>query len=117
VSQALLERHLVDPAHLDAVLRLDPRSTLIVPLQARGRTVGAMVLATTGPDAQHYGERELRLAEELAHRAALFVDNARLYREAEEAAAVRQDMMAVVSHDLRGPLNTIVTSCAILEHE
>lgn len=117
ISVELLERSLVDSAHLDAVRRLDPRSTLIVPLQARGRTVGAMVLATTGPDAHRYGEQDLRLAEELAHRAALFVDNTRLYREAQQAAAVRQDMMAVVSHDLRGPLNTIVTSCAVLEHE
>jgi signal transduction histidine kinase len=46
---------------------------------------------------------------------ALLVDNARLYREAREAIRMRDDILAVVSHDLRNPLNTISVASSLLE--
>jgi PAS domain S-box-containing protein len=78
-----LAKTVKDADHLDLLRRLAPRSALAVPLVARGHTVGAITFAwaSTG---RLYEERDLPLAEELARRAALAVDNARLYREAEE---------------------------------
>ena len=80
-----LAKTVQDEGHLDLLQRLGPRSALAVPLVARGHTVGAMTFAwaSTG---RLYEERDLPLAEELARRAALAVDNARLYREAEDRA-------------------------------
>jgi signal transduction histidine kinase len=61
-----------------------------------------------------YESRDLRLAEELAHRASLAVENARLYRCAQRATAARDDVLGVVAHDLRNPLNTIVLQTDLL---
>jgi signal transduction histidine kinase len=57
----------------------------------------------------------LRLAMEMAKRTALLLDNARLYAEARAAIRARDDMIAVVSHDLRNPLQSISTSAALLK--
>ena len=60
------------------LMRLDVRSYLVVPLPARGRALGTLTLLAAG--ARRLGERELDLAQEIAQRAAVAVDNARLYR-------------------------------------
>ncbi|MCW2991084.1 MAG: multi-sensor signal transduction histidine kinase, partial [Solirubrobacterales bacterium] len=70
--------------------RLGPRSYLIVPLVARGRTIGALTLLSTIAG-RHYGERDLAFAQRLAQRFALAVDNARLYGEAEASRAGLDD--------------------------
>src|SRR5207302_6625698 len=80
---------------------------LIVPLLARSRTVGAVTLVSFG---RGYGKDDLALAQELGHRVALAVDNAHLYDLARAAVRVRDDVLAIVSHDLRNPLSTILTS-------
>ncbi len=64
--------------------RLGPRSYMIVPLIARGRTIGALTFLSTRPG-RHYGLADLDFAQDLAHRFASAVDNARLYEEAESA--------------------------------
>ncbi|HEX6835347.1 MAG TPA: GAF domain-containing protein, partial [Polyangia bacterium] len=83
------------------------RACLVVPLSARNRIVGAITLVSFG---RGYGKDDLALAQELGHRVALAVDNAHLYDEARAAVRVRDDVLAIVSHDLRNPLSTILTS-------
>jgi PAS domain S-box-containing protein len=83
------------------------RACLIVPLVARNHTVGAVTLVSFG---RGYGKDDLAVAQELGHRVALAVDNAHLYDEARAAVRVRDDVLAIVSHDLRNPLSTILTS-------
>jgi signal transduction histidine kinase len=115
IGREMLERGATSAGQLAALEALGPRSSLVVPLAARGRIVGALALVTTGDSERRYNEDDLLLAETLAGRAALMVDNARLYQEAREAVEARDDMVAIVSHDLRDPLATIFTGCAILE--
>ena len=83
------------------------RACLVIPLSARNRIVGAITLVSFG---RGYGKDDLALAQELGHRVALAVDNAHLYDEARAAVRVRDDVLAIVSHDLRNPLSTILTS-------
>jgi PAS domain S-box-containing protein len=71
------------PEELATVRRLDLRSVMIVPLIARGRTLGTITFATAGSE-RRYETDDLRVAEDLAARAALAVDNARLYADAED---------------------------------
>ena len=94
------------PERLAMLRRLHMISSLCLPLVARGRTLGAIsfIMAESG---RHYREGETQLAEELARRAALAVDNARLYRDAQEALRTRDQFLSVAAHELRTPLTAL----------
>lgn len=94
------------------VARLTPER-MIVPL-ARGETCGALELCSTRRE-RCYHERDLDLAGELADRAAAALEIARLYEESKRAIRAREELMAVVSHDLRNPLSAVAMSAAVLE--
>jgi PAS domain S-box-containing protein len=88
------------------VLRdLGMQSYMCVPLTASGKTFGAMVFVAA--PGRHYASDDLLLAEELARRAALAIDKARLYEQAQTAIRMREEILAIVSHDLRSPLSMI----------
>lgn len=115
IPAELLHRAAQNAEHVQVLRQLAPRSSLVVPLKARNRTLGALALATTDLSGRRYGEVDLALAQELSSRAALLVDNARLYHTAREMTRARDQILSIVSHDLRSPLNTIVTACELLE--
>ena len=89
VTDAMLVATARDPEHLAILRRVGLRSAMIVPMIARERSVGVItfVAAESG---RRYGERDLELTQELAHRAALAVDNAHLY-DAERAARLQAE--------------------------
>jgi signal transduction histidine kinase len=91
---------------LDRLRRLDGRSLIIVPLVVRGQTLGTLTLGSTRTD-RYYRETDLSLAREFARSAGLALENARLYRRAQEAIASRDEVLAIVSHDLRNPVNRV----------
>jgi signal transduction histidine kinase len=84
-----------------------------LPLLAHGRLLGVLLLVSSDPRCR-YEPEDLRLGEELAHRAALAVDNARLYRAAQQAIAARDEVLGIVAHDLRNPLNAVGLSAVAL---
>jgi len=86
---SLYEQEIGAGEHLEILRQLEPRSLMSVPLLARGRTLGAMTLVSSLPD-RRYDDDDLLLAENLAYRCALAVDNARLYRDRSEIARVLQ---------------------------
>jgi signal transduction histidine kinase len=63
---------------------------------------------------RRYDTDDLAVAEELARRASLSVENAGLYQAAHRAIKAREDILAVVAHDLRNPLNTVMMTCSLL---
>lgn len=86
---------------------LGASAVLIVPLRAGGRAIGALHLVRTRPGAAHNMD-EVHVADQFAGLAALALENARLYQESRRAVRERDDMLAIVSHDLRNPVNAIV---------
>jgi len=89
IPSELLEQAAVDDEHLELVRQLQLKSIIIVPMLARGRTLGAISLISA--ECGHsYDETDLALAEELARRAAMAVDNARLYTELSRIADTLQ---------------------------
>ncbi|HLL74176.1 MAG TPA: PAS domain S-box protein [Pyrinomonadaceae bacterium] len=107
VDGAALARITPHAPHAEELRRLGLRSAMTVPLVARGRTLGALTFISA-ESGRPYGDRELRLAEELARRAGLAVDNARLYQRAQEANRAKDEFLATLSHELRTPLTPII---------
>src|SRR5918992_5671243 len=90
IPESLLEEAARDAEHREILRGLGLKSYMIVPLVTRGRTLGAISLVSA-ESGQRYGEAELELAKELARRAALAVDNARLYRGRTQVARTLQE--------------------------
>ena len=114
IDEAQVAAYAVDEEHEEMLRQILPRSIVAVPLQVSGKVVGAMALYMMRSD-RPYGPDDLALAEELARRAALAVENARLFSEAEQATRARDQMLGVVAHDLRNPLSTILMASEMLE--
>src|ERR671932_462303 len=90
IPEQVLEQAVRDDEHREILQGLGLKSYMIVPLVARGRTLGAITLVSA-ESGRRYGQAELELAEELARRAALAVDNARLYRANIQVARTLQE--------------------------
>ncbi len=94
-----------DPELAEIFARLDNRAGAVVALRARGRVIGALTLSVTGESGRPFGRRELAVAEILAARAALAVDNARLFA-AETAGRQRAAALAEAGLALSGSLRS-----------
>jgi PAS domain S-box-containing protein len=112
VSEELLRAISHSDEQFRIYTELGMASMLVVPLVAHGVTRGAMGFFSGTP--RRYGPEEVVLAQELALVSALAVDNARLYRDAQMAVQARDDMIAVVSHDLGNPLSAIRIGTSLL---
>jgi signal transduction histidine kinase len=121
LTDEMLVQHASDPRHLELLRGTGVTTSLIVPLHARDRTFGALSLFCCRgghPRAhQRYGQEEQVLAEDLARRAALAVDNARLYREAQRSVQLRDEFLSVASHELKTPLTPLSLKLSALSRE
>lgn len=106
VPEEALRESARDEAHFEVLRRLVVTSAMVVPLIARGRLVGALTFCA-GDSGRCFGEGDLWVAEELARRAALAIDNAALYAAAQRAIGAREAILGIVAHDLRTPLASI----------
>jgi PAS domain S-box-containing protein len=106
-----VERMIASLAASRSVLGAEGRELTLL-LQARGRTLGLIRLHALEP--RSFGPDEVRLLEEIARRAALALENVRLYREVQQAVVGRDRLLQAVSHDLRNPLGTILLNASSL---
>lgn len=106
VTAEQIEPVVRDERHRQLLAMLDPRSSLTVPIVIHDRAVAAMQFVTSS-SGRHYDRADLALANELARRAAIAIENARLYRELKEAQRQKDDFLAMLAHELRNPLAAI----------
>jgi signal transduction histidine kinase len=121
VTPDLVRSWAANDEQLAALEGIDPKSVMMAPLLVRERLLGALSLISADA-ARPYGPDDLRITDAIAGRSAVFLENARLYRESKRATEARDDVLGVVAHDLRNPLSAIASVAAILrrrgaEHE
>jgi signal transduction histidine kinase len=111
LSQSRLEEMAPEAERRRLLGALGMNSYISVVLSTRGRVLGAITFFTDA--GRSLSADDVAMAEDLAHRAATAIDNARLYDRAQRAVRARDDMLAFVTHDLRTPLSAIVTAAAM----
>jgi PAS domain S-box-containing protein len=135
ITDAQLEANARDAEHLAMLRSLRLRSVIIAPLIGRARPLGAITVAVA-ESGRRYNQQDLSVVEDLATRAGLALDNARLYREAQEQAAIqvqlnaalaeataqlrealqtRDEFLAAASHDLKNPIASIKAAAQLLQ--
>jgi PAS domain S-box-containing protein len=102
--------------HLQLLRSIDPRSVMGLPLLIRGELLGVLVLISSA-SWRVYGPSDLRLAQALADRAALAIENGSLYETAVRATRLRDEVLGIVAHDLRNPLAAITMQAAALQRQ
>ena len=113
VTPAFIRASFAEAGQRRIVEALEPRSLICVPLVTSGKPLGALTLVTSG-SGRRYEPADLSLAADLARRAAVVVEHARLFHEAQQATRARDDVLAVVAHDLRNPLNTVSMAVTLM---
>lgn len=103
-----------DEKHLNSLLEVGYCSTLTVPLRAGGKILGAIMFAYA-QSGRHYEETDVGLAEEIARRAAMAVENARLYRELQDTDRRKDEFLAMLAHELRNPLAAISGASQVMD--
>jgi len=111
VTSEMLASWAQSDEQLEALRGLAAKSLMALPLVAHDKLLGVLSLVAS---TRAYGPADLRLAEDLARRAALSIENARLYRTAKRAIQVRDDVLGIVAHDLRNPLNAVLLQASLL---
>jgi PAS domain S-box-containing protein len=103
VTGELLAQTARDDTHLELLRRLNIRSAMVVPMVASGLPIGALTLVWAESD-RRYGQEDLHFITEVAHRAALAMENARLFQQAKKAIQLRDDFLSIAGHELKTPL-------------
>jgi signal transduction histidine kinase len=107
ITDEMLTAAALTDEHLAILRSLSIHSAMVVPIATRGTTLGALTLVSSRDDLE-YDESWITLAQQLAHRAAMAIDNARLYRAALAANEAKANFLATMSHELRTPLTAII---------
>jgi signal transduction histidine kinase len=113
ISEEELRNAVGDDQKFEALRQLGLRSAVVVPIPGRHSVLGVIGFASR--KAERYTSTELSFAQDLARRISLALENARLYREAQEANRAKDEFLAILSHELRTPLNAILGWTQILQ--
>jgi signal transduction histidine kinase len=113
VTPAAVDAVAPSPDHAARLRAVGIVSAILQPLAARGQILGVMTFASTAGD-RRFTETDLALTRELADRAGIAIDNARLYRELQESSRLKDEFLSIVSHELRTPLNALLGWAQVL---
>ncbi len=117
VSDDHIETLTAKREHGTLLRALRPVSLILVPLVVGGRTLGSVAFAYASVSGRSHDARDVATAQNLAERAAVAVENARLYREVQREVKSRNDLLAIVSHDLRNPMQNIMMTAAMMQQK
>jgi signal transduction histidine kinase len=112
VTDEVLQERTVDEGHRQIIRELGVKSYMIIPLITRDTTLGAILFASI---TRSYDAKDLVLAKDIASRAAVAIDNARMHERVHAASKAKSSFLALMSHELRTPLSAITGYTDLLD--
>jgi PAS domain S-box-containing protein len=113
ITDAMLVATIKDEEHLQLLREFGLKSYMCVPLLIQGKALGAITFLAA-ESGRRYGSQDLATAKDLAHRAAVAMENARLYSEVRDADRKKDEFIAMLAHELRNPLAPIRNALQVL---
>lgn len=114
ITEEMITATAKDAKHLKLIRSIGFTSAMIIPLCVQNKAVGAITFVTS-ETRRNFEESDLIMAEELANRASLAIDNARLYKGSQQAITIRDDFISVASHELRTPITSVKIFTQVLQ--
>jgi len=116
VTDEMLVASARDAQELETLRTLGMQSVMIVPLIIQEQVIGTISFVAS-ESGKHFSQADVTMAEELAARAALAIENARLYAEAKKAITLRNDFISIASHELRTPVTSLKLYAQVLQKQ
>ena len=113
ITAEMMDRFSVTPEHSVALSSLAPKSLILMPMTARGQTIGVMSFMRAGAS-PGFDRGDLSIAGQIARRTAVSADNARLYGDATRANDAKDEFLGMMSHELRTPITVIHGGARVL---
>jgi len=113
-TQKHFEEMALSEEHQRIITTVGMKSYMVVPMIVRERVIGAISLIFSESE-RYYGATELALAEELSRRAAVAVENARLYYEAQQALLMRDAFLSIAAHELKTPITALLGNTQLVQ--
>jgi PAS domain S-box-containing protein len=117
VSTDLIKSAAQNDEHFHLLEMVGFRSYICTAIRDRGVVFGTLTLVTTDESGRNFNEADLQLAEDLSRRAGVAIENAGLFKEAQNVSRLKDEFLANLSHELRTPMNVIAGNAEILESE
>ncbi|WP_437747620.1 ATP-binding sensor histidine kinase [Sorangium sp. So ce1504] len=114
ISDEVLRGYAEDDGHARLLRELGAQSSITVPLVARGQPLGALNVVSSVPG-RRYEDADLEFVQEVARRAAMAIDNSRLYRAAQEAVRMRDEFLTVATHELNTPMTSLTLTLEAMD--
>ncbi len=116
ITEAMIKRSARDSKHLKLLKQIGMTSVMMTPLLSEQKPVGVITFISSEAKRQ-FTKGDLLVADELAIRASLAIDNAKLYKKAQEAVSLRDDFISVASHELKTPVTSVkIFTQVLLKH-